>query len=77
MDHDGEQISVNLLNGRPTSFSWHGRQYTLTAVGLHHTLREGRVLVHIFSVTDGVTFFKLHLNTETLAWKLLEIESQN
>lgn len=77
-----ESVSVNLLFNHlkhsvmPTSLFWRGRRYTITHVGLHHFLREGRVLVHIFSVTDGTTFFRLQLDTETLGWKLLEVESQ-
>lgn len=70
-----EQVSVNLLSSRPTSMLWNGRQYSITKVGLHHTTREGRTLLHIFSVTDGTTSFKLELNSETLSWKLLEIDS--
>lgn len=52
---------------------WRERQYIITKIGLHHTTREGRTLLHIFSVTDGTTAFKLELNTETLGWKLLEV----
>lgn len=75
-----EKVSVNLLSNHikgtasPTSLYWRGRRYTLSAIGLHHTLREGRTLVHIFSATDGTTFFKLKLDTETLAWRLLEVD---
>ncbi len=67
-----EQVSVNFKKV-PTSLYWRGRQYTITNVGLHHITRQGRTLLHIFSVTDGTTAFKLELNTETLGWKLLEV----
>lgn len=76
-----EQVSVNLLSNHikgiasPSSLYWHGRRYTLSQIGFHHTVREGRVLFHIFSMTDGTTFFKLKFDTETLVWKLLEIET--
>lgn len=76
-----EQVSVNLLfnhlkhTASPTSLYWRGRRYTITKVGLHHTTREGRTFLHIFSVTDGTTGFKLELNSELLSWKLLEVES--
>lgn len=75
-----ESVSVNLLfnhlkrSAAPTSLYWRGRRYTITKVGLHHFFREGRVLFHIFSVSDGTTFFRLRFNTDTLTWKLLEIE---
>jgi hypothetical protein len=74
-----ESVSVALWSNRtankvlPYSLYWHGRRYLITDVGLHHTVREGRVLYHIFSVTDGTTFFKLKFDTETLGWKLLEV----
>ncbi len=74
-----EQISVNLLFNHlkrtvaPTSLYWRGRRHTITNVGLHHITREGRTMLHIFSVTDGTTAFKLELNSETLGWKLLEV----
>lgn len=76
-----ESVSVNLLSNHikrsvaPTSVYWHGRRYQITKVGLHHITREGRTLIHIFSVTDGTTGFKLSFDTETLGWKLLEIEN--
>lgn len=74
-----EQVSVNLLfnhlkhTAAPTSLYWRGRRYVITKVGLHHITREGRTMLHIFSVTDGTTAFKLELNSETLGWKLLEV----
>lgn len=67
-----ESVSVNLVDW---IVHWRGRQYQITKVGLHHATREGRVLFHIFSVTDGTTFFKLKFDTETLGWKLLEIDT--
>ncbi len=59
----------------PTSLFWRGRRYTMTQVGLHHFFREGRVLIHVFSVTDGTTSFKLQFDSETLGWKLLEVDN--
>lgn len=77
-----EQVSVNILfnhlkhTASPTSLYWRGRRYTITKVGLHYITREGRTLLHIFSVTDGTTGFKLELNSELLSWKLLEVDAQ-
>ena len=75
-----ESVSVTLVSNHsthhilPYSVMWQGRTYTIKKVGLHHTTRDGRTLLHIFSVTDGTTFFKLQFNTETLLWKLLEVD---
>ena len=76
-----ESVSVNLLSNHlkgtvaPSSLYWRGRRYTLSQMGFHHTVREGRVLIHVYSMTDGTTFFKLQFDTETLRWKLLEVET--
>lgn len=75
-----ESVSVALASSHtshtavPCVIGWRGRQYKINKVGLHHTTREGRVLFHIFSVSDGTTFFKLRFDTETLGWRLLEVE---
>lgn len=74
-----ESVSVNFLSNHlkgtayPWVIFWRGRRYTITKIGLHHTVRDGRVLYHLYSATDGVTFFHLRFDTETLSWKLLEI----
>lgn len=71
-----EKVSVLSLFDRqtaelkPVRLKWQGREYTITKLGMHHTLREGRVLHHIFSVTDGNIFFCLDLDTEDLSWTL-------
>lgn len=76
-----ESISVDLLSNHlkgkawPWLIHWRGNRYMMTKVGFHHTVRDGRVLYHLFSVTDGTTFFKLQFNTETLGWRLVEIDN--
>jgi len=65
--------SVGARHASPVSLCWHNRDYPVTQVGLHHTVRLGRVLHHIFSVTSHDLFFRLNLNTETLHWTLEEI----
>lgn len=69
-----EKISVNLLNNRPTMFIWNGRTYTITKIGLHHMFWQGRTLIHVFSVTDENTFFRLQLDTQTLSWRLTNVQ---
>lgn len=52
---------------------WRGREYTFTKLGYHHTVRVGRVLQHIFHVTDGAADFRIRVNTETLEVVLEDI----
>ncbi len=76
-----EAVSVDFVSNHhtrtayPWVLRWRGRRYQIAKVGLHHTVREGRTLFHHFSVTDGATFFRLRFDTETLGWKLLEVET--
>lgn len=74
-----EKVSVVMVYDRQTSqimpvrLKWQGKEYRLAKLGLHHTVRVGRTLHHIFSVTDGTTFFRLNLDTENLQWTLEQI----
>ena len=58
---------------KPCKILWEGRSYVIKKIGLHHTVRQGRTLFHIFSVESESLFFKLALNTESLSWMLEEI----
>ncbi len=60
----------------PRKFLWKNREYMVTKIGYHHAVREGRTLFHIFHVTDGVSDFRLIMNTESLQWILEEIVSE-
>ena len=74
-----ESVSVSLSYDSekkrvyPKWVVWNKRLYAVNKVGLHHTVRQGRTLYHIFSVTTKTLFFRLSLDTETLHWKLEEI----
>jgi hypothetical protein len=50
-----------------------GREYPIIKTGMHHTYREGRTLFHVFSAASDAVFFRLVLNTDTLAWILEEV----
>lgn len=79
----GEKISVISVfdaqkgNIMPRKIMWHNREYIMSKLGYHHCVREGRVLFHIFHVTDGSTAFRLSLNTETLHWTLEEVYDES
>ncbi|MBI3619559.1 hypothetical protein HY214_00200 [Candidatus Roizmanbacteria bacterium] len=57
----------------PWKLRWRGRDYCVTRLGFHHTLRQGKTLLHIFSVTTHSLAFKLKLDTDTLHWTLEEV----
>ncbi len=61
----------------PILLRWQGKIRNITQVGFHHTKREGRKLLHIFTVTDGNLAYYLKFDTETLHWTLMEISDEN
>lgn len=56
----------------PKVIQWEGREYPVIKIGLHHTAREGRTLMHFFSVTTPNLFFRLKFNTDNLNWSVEE-----
>lgn len=57
----------------PTNIVWRGKDYEITKLGYHHAIKEGRTLIHIFTVENNTASFRLSFNSETLGWKLEEI----
>lgn len=58
--------------GAPKKFKWRGRTISIQNIDMHHSVRVGRCLYHIFSVSDGSWYFRLKFDTETLTWTLEE-----
>ena len=54
----------------PYKIKWNNRYYTVKKICYHHMVREGRVAIHIFHVTDGDIDFRLAFDTEALKWTL-------
>jgi hypothetical protein len=67
------QYNAHSHKSIPTRIIWQGREYNITKLGYHHTVRQGRTVVHIFSVANENTSFRLSLNSETLEWRLEEV----
>jgi hypothetical protein len=74
-----EKVSVVSIYDRytgmvmPKRIRWQGRLYEIEKLGYHHLVREGRKVLHIFSVASRTMFFKLRLDTENLHWMLEEV----
>ena len=78
-----EKISVFYIYSRerkisqPLYLKWQGRILRVSKIGLHHTIRDGQVLVHVFCVVAGGLFFKLHFDTQALSWTVKEVSDGN
>jgi hypothetical protein len=78
MMHIGEKISVlaSFTAGiRPIKFKWSGRLITVQEVTYTWRSREGQASVHHFSVTDGTSLYELSFHTQSLVWRLENLEA--
>lgn len=53
---------------RPFKVRWHGQDHAITKVGYQHKYRQGKNIIHVFSCTDGASFFQLAFNAAELSW---------
>lgn len=47
-----------------------GREVVVTEIGLRHPSMQGKRMLHIFDVTDGVADYRLEFDAERLIWHL-------
>lgn len=57
----------------PMVFKWNDRFHQITRVLFMHAERVGQRRVYFFSVSDGISAFRLRFCTETLTWSLEEV----
>ncbi len=69
------EVMVTYKNSKtmPIVMGWQNRIYRFTRLGFVHPTREGRKLIHVFSVSDDNLTYRLEFDTESLSWKLAEI----
>ena len=72
-----EQVQVVVVFGggqypcRPLKFKRkNGQEIEITEVGLRHPDQQGKKMLHIFDVTDGVADYRLEFDAERLNWTL-------
>jgi len=61
----------------PYKMRWKNEDIIFKEVTYHHMTRQGRQILHVFHVTDGIMDFRLHLDTQNLHWKLMEVSDGN
>jgi hypothetical protein len=78
MMYIGEKINVlaSFTGGiRPIKFKWSGRLITVKEVTYTWKSREGQSSIHHFSVTDGNSLYELSFHTQSLVWRLENLET--
>jgi hypothetical protein len=79
-----ERIKVVVIFGdglnpcRPLRFRRiNGREINITEIGLRHPSLQGKRMIHIFDVTDGLADYRIELDAERLIWRLTREADHN
>ena len=76
----GDTISVLASFGmpyriKPLKFNWSGRLLEVREITYPWKTREGQKEIYHFSVTDGKTLYELSFDTDSLIWKIENLEA--
>ena len=55
----------------PCKMRWRGREVELTELALRHPTVQGKRMIHVFHVSDGVNGYRLEFDAEQLTWLLV------
>lgn len=76
----GDTISVLASFGmpyriKPLKFNWSGRLLEVREITYTWKTREGQNEIYHFSVTDGKTLYELSFDTDSLIWRIENLEA--
>lgn len=76
----GEPISVIASFGlpykiKPVRFKWSGRLLEVKEITYTWTTKEGQSNIYHFSVSDGKTLYELSFDTNSLVWRIKNLEA--
>jgi hypothetical protein len=55
----------------PYKMRYQGRDIVFTHLGLRHPTAQGKRMIHIFDVSDGMNDYRLEHDAERLTWTLV------
>ena len=55
----------------PWKMRWRGRDIELSELALKHPTVQGRRMIHVFHMGDGVNGYRLEFDAERLTWRLM------
>ena len=59
----------------PQEVTWNGRSHRVSEIASYRARRFGGIVVHQYMVTDGNLDFYLSFDSQTLSWRLDEIDT--
>ena len=57
----------------PRRMRWRGQEIELTELALRYPTTQGKRMIHVFHMTDGVNDYRLEFDAEALTWTLIAL----
>ena len=57
----------------PHKMRWRNQEIIFTELGLRHPTLQGKRMLHVFHMSDGVNGYRLEFDAERLTWTLIAI----
>lgn len=57
----------------PAKMRYRQQEVVFTELGLRHPTTQGRRMIHVFDMSDGVSDYRLEFDAEGLTWTLVAI----
>lgn len=55
----------------PSRMRWRNREVDLVELALRHPTVQGKRMIHVFHVSDGINGYRLEFDAESLTWTLV------
>lgn len=65
----GDQLTLCM----PHKMRYQNQETVFTELGLRHPTQQGKRMVHIFDMSDGVNDYRLEFDAEALTWTLVAV----
>lgn len=57
----------------PCKMRYKNIEFDLTELGFRHPTQQGKRMIHVFDMSDGVNDYRLEFDAECLSWTLVGI----
>ncbi len=58
---------------QPLKMKYKNREIIFSELGLRHPTMQGKRMIHVFDMSDGVNDYRLEFDAEGLTWTLREV----
>ena len=57
----------------PKKMKYKGQEISFTVFGMRHPTAQGKRMIHVFDMSDGVNDYRIEFDAEGLTWTLISM----